>query len=344
MLPESYRWIIEQFEPEGDPWQLFHIAQDLEQSGHDEGAASVYDRAFGIDPSIPRIQEARAKLLNRLAVLEHGLCFRYIPAGPFLMGSRDGEPDEQPLHPVWLDAFWMAEVPTSWADFCRLMGWETPPQGGWPRDDDESFDAGMSGGVISYHRWAVERTKVTSHYCYCEDNETWQSKPMVAVCWAETEELARRLSGQESVYSLPTEAQWEKAARGGLIGARYPWGDEPPTRELCDFGHYGEFVLAPSKSLPPNGYGVYSMSGGVWEWTRDWYDRDGYRESADHEPHGPAKGKEKVMRGGSWADCGEVVTVSFRQSQPITTQRWVAICPMFGFRLCRKAIAQGAVP
>src|SRR6476646_4198077 len=129
MLPERYQWIVEQFEPEGDPWLLFQIARDLEQAGRLDGAASVYDRAFGIDPSLERIREARAGLLDRLAVLEHGLCFRYIPAGPFLMGSRDADPDEQPVHPIWLDAFWLAETPLSWADYCRLMGREVPPEG-----------------------------------------------------------------------------------------------------------------------------------------------------------------------------------------------------------------------
>jgi formylglycine-generating enzyme required for sulfatase activity len=153
-------------------------------------------------------------------------------------------------------------------------------------------------------------------------------------------ELGKRLSGRGVRCALPSEAQWEKAARGGLIGARYPWGDEPPTSERCDFGHYGDFMIRPSKSLPPNGYGLYAMSGGVWEWTGDWYDRDGYRNSADHEPKGAARGKERVLRGGSWADCAGAVTVSFRSSNPIEPRTWHAACPMIGFRLCRKVGSQ----
>jgi formylglycine-generating enzyme required for sulfatase activity len=374
MLPPKYRWIIEEFEPDGDPWLLFQVAQELEQAGHLDGAASVYDRAFGIDPSLARISEARGRLLDRLAVVEHGLCFRYVPAGPFLMGSRDADPDEQPLHPVWLDAFWMAETPLSWADHCRLMGWQEPPEG-MPPEVEESGEAAdeLHQDVES---WMYERNKVLLQYCedhtlgatdwhYHEPPEvqepppdpdrpprndpdapwTYQSKPMVAVSWEEAVALASRLSGPSVRYALPGEAQWEKAARGGLIGARYPWGNEPPTAERCDFGHYEDAVLRPSKSLPPNGYGLYAMSGGVWEWTADWYDRDGYREPRDHEPQGPAKGQEKVLRGGSWADCAEVVTVSFRHSRPVFQRQfnlggWEAICPMIGYRLCRKAAAQ----
>jgi formylglycine-generating enzyme required for sulfatase activity len=369
MLPESYRWIVEQFEPEGDPWQLFGIAGDLERGGNLEGAASVYDRAFGIDPSLDRIREARARLLDRLAVVEHGLYFRYVPAGPFLMGSRDGDPDEQPLHPVWLDAFWLAEVPTSWADHCRLMGWQAPPVGvpHEPAEGEESEDE--DEGLIS---WIYERNKTLLQYCEdhtlsavgwheheppeAGDEEanpdrpprsdpaapwTYQAKPMVSVSWHEAVDVAGRLSTSAVHYALPSEAQWEKAASGGLIGPRYPWGDEPPTPERCDFGHYGEPALKQSRSLPPGGYGLYGMSGGVWEWTRDWYDRDAYREATDHEPQGPAKGEEKVLRGGSWADCAEAVTVSFRSSQPIGervlgARGWRTICPMIGYRLCRK--------
>jgi formylglycine-generating enzyme required for sulfatase activity len=357
MLPEAYRWIVEQFEPEGDPWQLFHIAQELETAGHLDGAASVYDRAFGIDPSLSRISEARARLLGRLAVVEHGLCFRYVPAGPFLMGSRDGDPDEQPLHPVWLDAYWLTETPISWADFCRLMSWQPPPEGVPESDDDEEPE-----GFNLYERNKIARqycedhtTQAVSHYAHLppelnnSDYEpgnpprtdpdapwSWQAKPMVAVFWHEAVALADRLSARR--YSLPSEAQWEKAARGGLIGARYPWGDEPPTSDRCDFGHYHDFVIHPSKSLPPNGYGLYAMSGGVWEWTRDWYDRDGYRHAPDHEPEGPAEGEEKVLRGGSWADCAEAVTVSFRNAYPPQRPDWQDnCCPMIGFRLCRKA-------
>src|SRR5262245_41783616 len=100
MLPENLQWIVKQFEPEGDAWLLFEIAQGLEKDGNLEGAATVIDRAFGLEPTAEEIRTARQAVLNRLAVVEHGLLFRYIPGGSFLMGSDQGEADERPWHPV----------------------------------------------------------------------------------------------------------------------------------------------------------------------------------------------------------------------------------------------------
>src|SRR4051812_27494014 len=138
---------------------------------------------------------------------------------------------------------------------------------------------------------------------------------MVCVGWQEAEDLCSRLSGDSVRYGLPTEAQWEKGARGGLIGARYGWGDDPPGEANCDFDNFHAFTIRPAKQLPANGYGLYAMNGGVWEWTADWYDREHYRESPSHDPRGPDGGQEKVLRGGSWADCAGTVTNTYRISR-----------------------------
>src|SRR5262249_37211866 len=139
---------------------------------------------------------------------------------------------------------------------------------------------------------------------------TWayDTKPLVDIDWEDALELPKRISTEEVRYSLPTEAQWEKAARGGLIGARHAWGNEPPGPDRCDFDRFHEFSIRPMRTFPPNGYGLYAMNGCVWEWTRDWYDRASYRDSPTTDPEGPAQGEERVLRGGSWADCAEVVT------------------------------------
>ncbi|MFO0929136.1 MAG: SUMF1/EgtB/PvdO family nonheme iron enzyme [Gemmataceae bacterium] len=220
MLPEPYRWIEEGFEPEGDPHLLRAIARDLAAAGDLAGAATVYDRAFGIAPEDEAIAAERAGLLDRLAVIEHGLRFRYVPGGPFLMGSRDGDPDETPLHPVWVSPYWISDTPVSWAAYCALMGWSPPPEGTPPEeDDDEEERAG-------FHLHEANKIRLQ----YCEDQTTeardwhahapgqvWQSgagtqtsqelfgaparddpeaawsyatKPMVAVGWQEAEELA----------------------------------------------------------------------------------------------------------------------------------------------------------
>ena len=345
MLPEPYRWIAAQFEPEeGNPWLLLGIAQSLEHDGDLPSAATVYDRALGIAPHIAEIRKARRDVLNRLSVVEHGLVFRYIPGGPFLMGSNHGESDERPWHPVWLSPYWMAETPISWAAFCRLMDWQSPAEGGFPRDPQR--EPGYERGRF----YLSVETKMRWQYCEDRafgetddpDNEppdTYDLKPMVAASWQEALELADRLSTSTVRYSLPTEAQWEKAARGGRIGAAYAWGNDPPSRECCDFDRLWECSIRPMKRFAPNGYGLYAVNGCVCEWTRDWYDRDYYRHSPHTDPQGPAEGEEKVLRGGSWTDCAAAVTVTFRMSRPSRSWRdstWSGhLSPTIGFRLCR---------
>jgi formylglycine-generating enzyme required for sulfatase activity len=374
MLPDRYQWIEREFEPDGDPWLLLSVARDLEQEGNWEGAATVYDRAFGIEPGLEEIRSGRNRVLDRLAVVEHGMTFRYVPGGPFLMGSHDGEPDEKPLHPVWLSPFWIADVPVSWAAFCRLMGWQAPPVG-WPADDDpfelDDTDDGPSLGEANKLRlqycedyttraekiWGVHDAADTPLTGVSRTDPSappsYEHKPMVAVSWVEADLLARTMQSPTVRYSLPTEAQWEKAARGGLIGARHAWGDDPPSPQNCDFGRLGYYAIHRSKKFSPNGYQLYAMNGGVWEWTRDWYDRDYYPAMPERDPEGPPRGEEKVLRGGSWTDCAAAVTVTFRMSKPWRgwlgedekndSARWRPAANV-GFRLCRtvRAKAKGS--
>ncbi len=376
MLPEQYQWIAAQFEPEGDPWLLLNIAGQLEEASNLPGAATVYDRAYGIAPEIETIRRRRAAVLDQLNIVEHGLRFRYIPAGPFLMGCEDGQPDERPRHPVWLSAYWLSETPISWTVYCRLMDWHPPPEG-FPRNDEppaEGFDA------AAFHLREANKIRLQ----YCEDRTLhardwhshalgqqsqsgdgvqtaqelfgspprddpeapWQydTKPMIAVAWQEAVELSQRLSTVAVQYHLPTEAQWEKAARGGTIGCRHAWGDEVPSHACCDFDRFHDFSIWPMTTFAPNGYGLYAANGCIWEWTRDWYDHDYYQHSPDNDPEGPAEGEQRVVRGGSWADCAEVVTVSFRMARGSRSWRdgeWgERRTPTIGFRLCRTNLAE----
>src|SRR4051812_21384618 len=117
MLPDEFRWIVDEFEPEGDPRALYEIAQQLENAGNLEGAATVYDRAAGLAFDAPDIRQGLNRVLDQLEVMECGLRWRYIPGGSFLMGCNEGEPDERPWHPVWLGPYWMSETPISWAAY-----------------------------------------------------------------------------------------------------------------------------------------------------------------------------------------------------------------------------------
>jgi formylglycine-generating enzyme len=364
MTPE---WLYTSYERDGDAQQYVALARELLAQGEPRAAAVAYDRAFGLAPGDQEIAAARRALLDQLAVVEHGMVFRYIPAGTFLMGSEQGDPDEAPAHPVRLGDFWLAETPVSWTRHCTLMGWEPPPVG-LPSDFYQRFDAATSADL---RHWffsvgAINRIRLQ----YCEDETTgardwhahgpeqiwtrengeqlssqdlfgevprehperpfgYEQKPMVAVTWDEAVALGARLSTVQVAYRLPSEAEWEKAARGGLIGTHYPWGDEPPSAERCDFDRFEQFSIRRMRTFPPNGYGLYAMGGGVWEWAADWYDAEYYQESPSANPTGPADGQEHVLRGGSWADCADAVRASFRMSGRVSAT------PTIGFRLCR---------
>jgi formylglycine-generating enzyme required for sulfatase activity len=350
MIPDRFLRYFAEFEPEGDPKTMLQIACLLEEEGNLEAAAAAYDRAWGLNPGDEEVSEGRQRLLDALALVEHGIRFRYIPGGSFLMGSLEGEPDETPWHPVWLTPYWMAETPLDWTSWCQLLGWSAPPAG-MPEEESPERAEGFNRARFTLHNANKIRRQYyrvqTARELFGQPPQTnpkapweYQTKPMVAVAWQDAMELGDHLSTNEVYYTLPTEGQWEKAARGGLIGMRYAWGNEEPKPTRCDFGRFGHFSILPMRSFPANGYGLFAVNGGVWEWTRDWYDRDYYQHSAMADPEGPEQGKEKVLRGGSWADCAEAVTVSFRMSHASSSWheregRWEALSPNIGFRLCR---------
>lgn len=334
------------------------------------GAATAYDRVYGADPRDEVVARERASVLDRMAIVEHGITFRYVPAGAFLMGEERGQADERPVHVVEVDAFWLSESPVSWADYCRLMDWEAPPQGR-PRGSGGEFQVTSGPRAISH---LLEDNKIRIQYCedgsppagewvwhipdiarglreafgsppaeFDERPISYELKPMVSVPWQDAGDLGRRLSSASTLFRLPTEAEWEKAARGGLVGRLYPWGDEAPSLDRCDFSALERGSIRPVREYHPNGYGLYGMSGSVWEWTSDWYDAEYYRESPRRNPTGAAAGREKVLRGGSWTDCADVVRVSFRMSRGSVGWRERSFgphaSPNIGFRLCRIAPA-----
>jgi sulfatase modifying factor 1 len=364
--------------------------------GQLELAASALDRAYGLAPDDASIMVQRRDVLDRLALTEHGLVFRYVPAGTFLMGSTDGDPDERPVHAVAVPAFWITERPVTWAEFCDLLGWEPPPVG-QPRERDE--EPPKERRMDAFH--LREANKIRRGYCsgteedppprrsslHADDDDDddepdWLSepeedpppprpreydcKPMVAVGWADAEQLAERLCSSSVRYALPNEAQWEKAARGGLIGRRYSWGDEAPTPSRCDFGHFGQYTISNPRSFPANGYGLFGMCGGVWEWTSTLYDALAYANRAAGRVDGaPLEGRPderlialndyqrrasvdralletphlRVLRGGSWADSAAAVTVSIRMAREgfgWQSGHWSGSdTPNVGFRLVR---------
>jgi formylglycine-generating enzyme required for sulfatase activity len=143
------------------------------------------------------------------------------------------------------------------------------------------------------------------------DDPEKANHPVVYVTWADASAFCDWVDAR-----LSTEAEWEKAARGGLEGKSYPWGDKAP---ICTPGaengaQYwpcdGETV--PVRTFSPNNYGLYDMAGNVWEWVADWYDRDYYKSAPANNPTGPESGTSRVLRGGSGAPYADYLRVAHR--------------------------------
>jgi len=326
----------------GDAADFLVAADYFVGEGRIPEAAAALDRAFGLAPDDAHVIAQRRDMLERMVVREHGLVFRYVPAGSFLMGSSSGEPDERPVHAVRLDGYWISETPISWASYCTLLDWAPPPRG-MPQD----IEADAYWKERSFYLY--EANKIRQRYCQSRFERigefviarSYEDKPMVAVGWAEAEALGRQLSDDRVCYELPSEAEWEKAARVGLIGAPYSWGAAPPDQQRCDCERFGEFVIGEPLQYPANGYGLHGMCGGVWEWTSTIYDALAYRRPGQ-APDLSALGDERpmrVLRGGSWSDSAAAVTVSFRHALYGASPEpgWSdAFTPNVGFRLVRR--------
>jgi formylglycine-generating enzyme required for sulfatase activity len=203
-----------------------------------------------------------------------------IPAGWFMMGSEAGQEIERPVHRVWVDAFAMAVTQVTVSEysvFLRASGRTAPPM--W---NDSNF------------------------------NDPRQ--PVVAVSWFDAVAYCEWLSSMTSAkYRLPTEAEWERAARGGVDGKKFPWGDDPP-QSRRRYSERWERGPEPVGESEPNAYGLYEMCENVHEWCSDWFQADYYAISAERNPQGPPTGERKASRGGSWRHHVKISRCSSRSS------------------------------
>jgi formylglycine-generating enzyme required for sulfatase activity len=206
-----------------------------------------------------------------------------IPAGSFLMGSDRGQENERPVHRVWLDGFAIGKFPVS----------------------------------NRAYKICVEDKAVPPPPFWSEPMFSDPDQPVVGVSWDEAVAYCQWLSqGLGQAFRLPTEAEWERAARGGRESALYPWGDKPPSERPYP-GIDSESGGPPRVSDgEPNGFGLYAMSEGVHEWCSDYYDYDYYRHSPETNPQGPAGGQRRSSRGGSWRHRIKFSRCAARSSLP----------------------------
>lgn len=193
------------------------------------------------------------------------------------MGDASGRPDEQPVHSVYVGAVRFAVRPVTneeYARFCEATGHESPPFRG-----DSRFAA--------------------------------PDQPVVGVSWYDAVRFCEWLTALAGTrWRLPSEAEREKAARGGLEGARYPWGDDPGPHG----GRYAQDAPRPVGLSPPNGYGLYDMGDNVHEWCSDWYSPGYYAASPARDPQGPPAGTRRASRGGAWRHQIKVSRCAARSS------------------------------
>jgi iron(II)-dependent oxidoreductase len=241
-----------------------------------------------------------------------------IPAGPFTMGSdkkvdRNAYLVEVPQRKVYLDAYDIDKYEVTTVQYLKfVLATGRSPQVDW------KFDGGNFQESMATH-------------------------PIMHVTWYEADEYCR-WAGKR----LPTEAEWEKAARGDADARVYPWGNEMAGLSRANFGRGG--LSGPVRDRPErlllyppiisvfkydnavSPYGLFQMAGNVAEWVADWYDKDYYKKAPDRNPKGPETGTQKAFRGGGWVDSTPSVRVSQRNgTDPKTSMNWL------GFRCAKDA-------
>jgi len=221
-----------------------------------------------------------------------GVPMIFIPAGPFRMGSNDGLPNERPEHSVSLDAYYIDQYEVTAGRYQQFI--ESAKRNLPPTWDDEAA-------------------------------QTMSNLPAVGMSWTDAAAYCK-WAGRR----LPTEAEWEKAARG-TDGRRYPWGHMQPFVDIANYNR-GVWVSDAITLVPVNSglegmsvrhglkeggkspYGLFHMAGNAAEWVADWYDREYYQKSPEKNPTGPSQGEKRVLRGGSWADLPAALRVTARFS------------------------------
>jgi sulfatase modifying factor 1 len=205
-----------------------------------------------------------------------------IPAGWFCMGSEAGQENERPVHRVWIDSFYLAACQVTNAEYARFL----------------------------------DSTRSDTPSLWADANFNRPEQPVIAVSWFEAVKYCEWLSAKSGrKYRLPTEAEWERAARGGVEGKLFPWGDAPP-ESLPNYEARWKTGPEQVAESAPNAFRLFDICQNVHEWCSDWYQPDYYALSPDRNPRGPETGERRASRGGSWRHHIKVTRCAARSSIP----------------------------
>ena len=222
-----------------------------------------------------------------------------VPEGWFWMGCEIGRDDEKPVHRVWVDAFELAGYQVTNEEYARFL--------------------------------AAMRYPLPT--CWNDPNFNQPKMPVVAISWHESVTYCEWLSrATGKPYRLPSEAEWERAARGGAEHLLFSWGDAPP-EQVPNYAERWKNGPEPVGVYPPNAYGLYNLGDNVHEWCADWYNAGYYSCSPERNPRGPTYGSRRASRGGSWRHQVKVTRTAARSSIPPEFKY-----ADYGFRVARSSI------
>jgi formylglycine-generating enzyme required for sulfatase activity len=205
-----------------------------------------------------------------------------IPEGWFLMGSDAGQENERPVHRVWIGAFELGECQVTNAEYARFL-------------------------AATNHRKPLHSN---------DPNLSDPAQPVVAPSWFDAVAYCDWLGrATQRHFRLPTEAEWEYAARGGLEQKQFPWGDDP-AESLANYASRWKTGPEPVGRAERNAYGLCDIGANVHEWCADWFGADYYGVSPERNPQGPSEGARRASRGGSWRHYTKVSRCAARSSIP----------------------------
>lgn len=284
---------------------------------------SLYGQSQPLDPDLMqdvRVQDVAKDPSSQkplgVASQQLGLAMRLIPGGRFTIGGsgREGDEDENPGKEIVLDPFYMGVYEVTnrqYQEFVKNSGYSAP--------------INVFGESSPYTLWTQGHVP-----------DELMDFPVTNVSWEDAVAFCRWLCEYENVpqgtYRLPTEAEWERAAKGGQ-NLTYPWGNDVPSPRLANYGQewIGPLTLKKAGSYRPNPYGLYDLAGNVWEWCYDVYYPDYYQWMSEKNPVASGTSDKKVLRGGDWGSYASLLRSSNRHYNPQNVHYYYN-----GFRVVRQ--------